>query len=109
MNNDTITLFLATSILAIGGLGLYMFNADNKSSPKRRNRKEMNGGNTNTNIILEEEQDIEDQEEQQDQEDQEEQQDQEEPEEKEEYVSTRSRGSKTKKSRKQTKGTKRRY
>jgi hypothetical protein len=29
MNNDTLTLFLATSILAIGGVGLYMFNSDN--------------------------------------------------------------------------------
>lgn len=29
MNNDTLTLFLATSILAIGGVGLYMFQSTN--------------------------------------------------------------------------------
>ena len=35
-NNDTLTLFLATSILAIGGVGLYMFNStkDNKKKNK---------------------------------------------------------------------------
>lgn len=28
MNNDTMTLFLATTILAVGGLGLYVFNSN---------------------------------------------------------------------------------
>jgi hypothetical protein len=32
MNNDTITLFLATSILAVGGLGLYIFNTNKEQN-----------------------------------------------------------------------------
>ena len=102
MNNDTMTLFLATSILAIGGLGLYMFNTD-ANSKQKKSKKPINEdysddeGDNDTihdddnddkvddsrdNVSLEEE----------------------EP----EYV-TKTRGAKTKKSRQSKKGTKKRY
>jgi len=45
MNNDTITLFLATSILAVGGLGLYIFNTN----------KEQNGDDNDDLINVNEE------------------------------------------------------
>lgn len=107
MNNDTITLFLATSILAIGGLGLYMFNADNKPNSRRKNKKEIidhYNDDDNSDETQLEEPDIESEQEQEQQ--QEQSYADEEP---DEYVSTKSKGSKTKKSRKQTRGTKRRY
>ena len=39
MNNDTLTLFLATSILAIGGVGLYMFQSDKPRQSGGKNKK----------------------------------------------------------------------
>jgi hypothetical protein len=48
MNNDTITLFLATSILAVGGLGLYIFNTN----------KEQNGDDNDDLININEEDNI---------------------------------------------------
>lgn len=40
MNNDTMTLFLATSILAAGGLGLYVFNSNNKTDKYDKKNKD---------------------------------------------------------------------
>lgn len=100
MNNDTMTLFLATSILAIGGLGIYMFNSNDNKPTK--------GGRRNKKIVPND--DYESEEESPELETEPEPEPDQEPEEydDEEYVS-RSRGAKTKKSRKQNKGTKRRY
>ena len=39
MNNDTLTLFLATSILAIGGVGLYMFQSDKSHQTGGKNKR----------------------------------------------------------------------
>jgi len=39
MNNDTLTLFLATSILAIGGVGLYMFQSEKPRQSGGKNKK----------------------------------------------------------------------
>jgi hypothetical protein len=101
MNNDTMTLFLATSILAIGGLGMYMFNSNDKPNK---------GGRRNKKIVPNDDYESDEEEPEEEPEPEPEPDPEPEPEEdeNEEYVS-RSRGAKTKKSRKQNKGTKRRY
>jgi len=98
MNNDTMTLFLATSILAIGGIGIYMFNTNDKPTKGRRNKKVEpvdDSESDEESQATEPEPELEPEEEEENNED-------------DQYVS-KSRGSKTKKSRKSTKGTKRRY
>ena len=99
MNNDTMTLFLATSILAIGGIGIYMFNTNDKPTKGRRSKK--------VEPVDDSESD-EDESQATEPEPEPEPEPEEENDEDEQY-SSKSRGSKTKKSRKQTKGTKRRY
>ena len=54
MNNDTITLFLATSILAVGGLGLYIFNT-NKDQNGNEDDEPINDNEENTNNEIENE------------------------------------------------------
>jgi len=101
MNNDTMTLFLATSILAIGGIGIYMFNSNDKPTKGgRRNRK--------VEPVFDDYESEEESEAEPEPEPQPEPEPEPEEDDEEQYF-TKSRGSKTKKSRRQTKGTKRRY
>lgn len=102
--NDTMSLLLATGILAVGGLGLFMYKNSSEEKGKSYNKKEENWFDLSSFFANDKEDDANDYDNGYDIEN--ENEDEDEPEVYE--TKTRARGSKTKSVRKTT-GSKRRY